>query len=180
MTKVGWPQILLFLQKSLNPGLFSLWIKPLEGDCTDRRLTLTAPNDFVAAWVKERLLDEIRQAASHVLGREVEVRVGVASHAADTDSPRRRAEAAPKERQANRPMGLPIARDPGEYARSGGQQNWRFSFDDFVVGPSNELACAASRGLCGDVLDSASLFLASDPGLGKTHLVHAIGGRLCA
>ena len=55
---------------------------------------------------------------------------------------------------------------------------WRFSFEDFVVGPCNELACAASKGLCNDALAADHLFLSAGPGLGKTHLLHAIGRQL--
>lgn len=54
-------------------------------------------------------------------------------------------------------------------------QGWRFSFEDFVVGPCNEFAYAASRSMCGHHAQSDILFLCSAPGLGKTHLTHAIG-----
>jgi chromosomal replication initiator protein len=62
-------------------------------------------------------------------------------------------------------------------AASGGQ-NWRFSFDDFVVGPSNALAHAASQSVCQQSLEADQLFLCSAPGLGKTHLLQAIGDHL--
>lgn len=58
------------------------------------------------------------------------------------------------------------------------QPNWRYSFDDFVVGPCNELAVAASRHMCG--ADATDIFyLHSAPGLGKTHLMQATGKYLC-
>jgi chromosomal replication initiator protein len=57
--------------------------------------------------------------------------------------------------------------------------SWRFSFEDFVVGPSNELAYAATRGLSHKTLDSDQLFLSSSPGLGKTHLLQAVGRQFC-
>ncbi len=56
---------------------------------------------------------------------------------------------------------------------------WRHSFDDFVVGPSNELAFAASRSLCREWRGGGILFLSSSPGLGKTHLMQAAGQQLC-
>ncbi len=55
---------------------------------------------------------------------------------------------------------------------------WRYSFEDFVVGPSNELAHAASRSICNDAMPLDILFLSSAPGLGKTHLMHAVGKTL--
>ncbi|HBR07174.1 MAG TPA: chromosomal replication initiator protein DnaA, partial [Desulfovibrio sp.] len=75
---------------------------------------------------------------------------------------------------AERQMGLPIVQPPQATAAT----RWRFSFDDFVVGPSNELAWAASTSLCRDTLTSDHLFLSAGPGLGKTHLLQAIGQNL--
>jgi chromosomal replication initiator protein len=53
------------------------------------------------------------------------------------------------------------------------------SFDEFVVGPSNQMAFAASQDICQQSFRSDTLFLSSDPGLGKTHLLHAVGQQLC-
>ncbi len=58
-------------------------------------------------------------------------------------------------------------------------RSWRHSFDDFVVGPSNEMAFAASRGMCRESKWADILFLSSAPGLGKTHLMQAAGQQLC-
>lgn len=57
-------------------------------------------------------------------------------------------------------------------------RSWRHSFDDFVVGPCNELAFAASRSMCRESRGADILFLSSPPGLGKTHLVQAVGQQL--
>ena len=56
--------------------------------------------------------------------------------------------------------------------------NWRHQFDDFIVGPCNNLAYVASRSFCQDMDVSDQLFLCSAPGLGKTHLAQAIGGEI--
>ncbi|MDR2488004.1 MAG: chromosomal replication initiator protein DnaA [Desulfovibrio sp.] len=56
---------------------------------------------------------------------------------------------------------------------------WRFSFDDFVVGSCNELAHAAARNICNSAYGPNLLFLSSAPGLGKTHLLQAVGKNLC-
>lgn len=57
-------------------------------------------------------------------------------------------------------------------------KHWRFSFEDFVVGPSNELAYAASKTMCNEYMQSNTLYLNSSPGLGKTHLMQAVGKHL--
>jgi chromosomal replication initiator protein len=57
-------------------------------------------------------------------------------------------------------------------------QNWRYHFDDFIVGPCNQLAYVASQSFCQDLRSADQLFLCSAPGLGKTHLAQAIGCEL--
>lgn len=92
---------------------------------------------------------------------------------------------APAPRLAPSPRPLPqrqllLPEALAEPAASCAAQSWRYSFDDFVVGPCNEMAYAASRSMCGDVRQADILFLSSAPGLGKTHLMHAVGQVLTA
>jgi chromosomal replication initiator protein len=173
MMKAAWKQIRTSLEKSLNPGLFTVWIKPLDGVVEGGKLTLSAPNDFVANWVRDRLLQVIREAAAEVMG--CDPRITIVASAAKPAKP----EASVPGVSATAPrathLGLPIAEAP----RPIPVHNWRFSFDDFVVGPSNELACAASKSLCDSAFSSDHLFLSSGPGLGKTHLLQSVGNQLC-
>lgn len=71
---------------------------------------------------------------------------------------------------------LPLASAPRLLAPT--QTSWRFSFEDFVVGPCNELAFAASKSLSRGFESAEQLFLCSAPGLGKTHLLQAVGRNL--
>ncbi len=169
-----WKRIRDSLSKSLNPGLYTIWIKPLDAQCADGRLTLMAPNDFVASWVRDRLMNVVRDAAAQVLGFEPEVKVRVkrVENAAPVAASKTVTSAKP--RQAVEQMGLPIVHVP----RPMRTFNWRFRFRDFVVGPSNELAIAASKGICSDSLPGDRLYLTAGSGLGKTHLLQSIGARL--
>lgn len=175
MIDTAWKQILYSLEKSLNPGLFTVWIKPLSGRVDGNRLTLTAPNEFVANWVRDRLLQVIRESAAEVLGGEprITINIGPREPGVKAAAPvgKKQAVAAP----APRRMGLPL----GQTIKPVTVSNWRFSFDDFVVGPSNELACAASRSMGSTAFQSDHLFLSSGPGLGKTHLLQSVGNELC-
>lgn len=72
-------------------------------------------------------------------------------------------------------LGLPLDWAPASQSL----QVWRFAFEDFITGPSNELAFAAARGMCHEQLITDTLFINSGPGLGKTHLLHAVGHALC-
>lgn len=175
MIDTAWKQILHSLEKSLNPGLFTVWIKPLVGRVEGNKLTLSAPNEFVANWVRDRLLQVVREAATEVLGGEprisivVNAKKPVSKKAKPVPAQRRAPEAAPRH------LGLPIAQAPKPIAPA----SWRFSFDDFIVGPSNELACAASKSISNAGFTSDHLFLSSGPGLGKTHLLQSVGNHLC-
>lgn len=167
-----WTQTKLILEKTVSPGLFHLWIKPLTARVAGETLELTAPNAFVAAWVRERLVDAITEAAASVMG----VRPKVAVVEARSGSHDRKEERVPAGGPATAiPLGLP----PAMPLRTVLEDRFRFSFDDFVVGPSNELAYVASRGICERTLASEQLFISSAPGLGKTHLLQAIGRQLC-
>lgn len=186
----AWPQTVNILQKTLNPGLFQVWIKPLDAEATDGKLTLFAPNPFVASWVRDRLVDNIAEAATQIMGKRPEIQVTVRSKA--KTSP-----AEPKAPAVVETPGKAIAANPGRKRSdsavagsptmlglpnlSQGKLNtfsWRFSFDDFVVGPSNELAFVASQSLCRGGMDFDQLFLNSAPGLGKTHLLQAMGRQM--
>ncbi len=76
----------------------------------------------------------------------------------------------------SRQLDLPMPSSDMVPARAG----WQFSFDDFVVGPSNQLAYAAARALCDKTLESDQMFLSSTSGLGKTHLLQAVGQTICS
>lgn len=173
-----WQLILSLLEKTLNPGLFQVWIKPLEAVVADNSLTLLAPNEFVAAWVRDRLAGDILQAAQQALGSKPELSVRVKPKLVAPGNGTVPAASGGSGNgsgngKAPRAVGL-----PGLASRPLATQTWRFSFDDFVVGPCNELAFMAARGLCKGALASEHFYLCSAPGLGKTHLMHAIGRQL--
>ena len=181
----AWSQVLSLLEKMLNPGLFQVWIKPLRAEIKGNCAQLFAPNEFVAAWVRDKLTVQISEALTQVLGQTPNVRIEAraqvkgegavsassASSAAQVSlaSLAAKGTPVPVQQDLGLPLNLPLPRRTA---------TWRFSFDDFVVGPCNELAAAASRSVCRDANSPGLLFLSSTPGLGKTHLLHAIGRTL--
>lgn len=175
MMKTAWKQIVRSLEKSLNPGVYTVWIKPLDGKVEGNKLTLSAPNDFVANWVRDRLLVVITEAATEVMGGKPKVVIKATTGKAVAPILAKSLSKPKEEKQGATHLGLPIVETPKPIAA----QNWRFSFDDFVVGPSNELACAASKSITNSAFNSDHLFLSSEPGLGKTHLLQSVGNQLC-
>lgn len=188
-----WEKICLLLQQKLDPGHYKVWIMPLTGQCEVGRLTIFALNEFVASFIRTRFLGMIQEAALEAAGEPLEVLVtvglpqqpvGVAALAqspALVPTPLEKAPApescAPPQPEAVTQYYLPLSLAGGTEA-SVQARSWRHSFDSFVVGPSNELAFAASRSICRDANSSDVLFLSSSSGLGKTHLLQAVGQGL--
>ena len=165
-----WPSIVENLQKNLEPGVFKVWIAPLDGEVRDASVSLHAPNDFAADWVRERLAPVIRAAAAEVLGLAPDA-VSLVVRSENVKPVKRAISAAEPAARPRPEQGQLIGPAPSE-------SRWRFSFEDFVVGPCNEMAYAAAKGLCADLAGAGTLFVSAAPGLGKTHLVQAVGKRL--
>ncbi|MBD5553451.1 MAG: ATP-binding protein [Desulfovibrio sp.] len=170
--KTKWTEITTNLRNSLDSGVFRIWVAPLEAEITTSGLRLTAPSAYMAGWIRGHLLAAIRAAAAPVLGvaqdaLEIEIAAGQTANAQSSASVL--ANLMPRASQAE----LPI-RHSRQIAASG---QWRYRFEDFVTGASNNLAVAACREMCqtGQV---RSLFVTSGPGLGKTHLAQAAGQLL--
>lgn len=167
----AWDHIVDLLEKKLAPGQFQLWIKPLQGRLERDVLVLCAPNDFVSKQVQNRLEDKILEAATEALSFTPRISFLAQGVSAAAPTPKLHV---PQTKTISRQIGLPVAHAlPTQTV-----QSWRHQFDDFVVGPCNNLAYAASRGFCQELPGSDQLFLCSAPGLGKTHLTQAIGDEI--
>lgn len=168
MTNTTWKHIQKILERSLNPGLYQVWIKPLTATTEEGGITLHAPNEFVAAWVRDRLAGAVIEAAAQVLGHTPRLTV--------------EASTAPSARSVIQSSGSPEGHRPKRQRAKQTQvpAPFRFSFDQFVVGPSNALAYEASLGLCRETLPAGQLFISAGPGLGKTHLSQAVGNHFSA
>ena len=176
-----WAKISENLKKMLDSGTFKVWIAPLEAHVAGKTLHLTAPNAYMGTWLEGRLLSAVREAAASVLAcplAEVRVEIGIAS-TAEAQSARQSPSALPEvssngERgavQGELPLILETQPLPSLRKRAG----WRHCFDDFVAGPSNQLALAAAQDVCRTDGCVQTLFINSPSGLGKTHLAHAVG-----
>lgn len=164
--KTKWLKICANLQKRLNSGTYKVWVEPLTASFKDNILYLTAVNEFVASWVRERLLVEIQVAALEALDEHLEVQVLVD----ETGSVAQRSAPVVYTEQLTLPITLA---KPSPKPKA-----WRYDFDSFVVGPTNDLAYAAAKNMTRETAGVDTLFLSSGPGLGKTHLTQAVGAAL--
>jgi chromosomal replication initiator protein len=161
-----WDACLRRLEQELPAQQFNTWIRPLspEADATVDTLVLTAPNRFVLELVRERFAARIERLAAETAGRELGVRLILARVEASARSPQQ-------------PAPRPAAEVPNVAERS--RLNRGFTFDSFVTGKANQLARAAAIQVAENPGVSYNpLFVYGGVGLGKTHLVQAIGNTL--
>ena len=152
--------------------VFKLWFDPVVClESTPDQLTLGVPNDFAAIWIHDNYMDLILQRLRLTAGREIKVVLRKAE-AAGTASGLPGAEAARLRAVAPRRP----ARPAEERLPLNTSLNLRNTFETFVVGDNNQMAAAAARAVADAPGQSYNpLFLYGETGLGKTHLMHAIG-----
>ena len=167
-----WAAVLGELQLHVTRPSFETWLRRTEGIAfRDGEFTVGTPNAFVAEMLEQRMYSLISQTVERVVKAPVEVLFRVALSSDDGPS---NGSAQP----ALGPEPDPVRVDDQSYF----QQpilNPRYTFDSFVVGDSNELAHAAAEAVAarpGEVYNPLVMY--SDVGLGKTHLMHAIGHRI--
>ena len=161
-----WKLCLNFCEKELSKQQYTTWIKPLSGDVDEKlkQLTISAPNQFVLQWVKERLndklhnlLEESSNISSITYNVNKKTKRSLSVEAIITESPD------PNKIKPVKTNGL----------------NKSFNFDNFVTGKANQLACAAAKQIAEKPGTTYNpLFVYGGVGLGKTHLMHAIGNHL--
>jgi chromosomal replication initiator protein len=161
-----WNACLRRLEQELPAQQFNTWIRPLALDAAASdagSLTLLAPNRFVLELVRDRFGDRIRRLAGEAAPQPVEIHIVLA----------RSAEAAP------RPPARANGQTPPTLERA--RLNPAFSFENFVTGKANQLARAAALQVAENPgISYNPLFVYGGVGLGKTHLVQAIGNALAA
>ena len=161
-----WSRCVSALEDELPEQQFNTWVRPLQSVEAAGALRLLAPNRFVVDWVRTNLLSRIGTVLRQLgIAEPTTITVEVGSRPASDDPP------------------------PGAPARSFKQQghavgvslNDNFTFDSFVEGKSNHFAKAAALQVAGNPGRAYNpLFIYGGVGLGKTHLMHAIGHLITA
>ncbi|PZR59600.1 MAG: chromosomal replication initiator protein DnaA [Candidatus Meridianibacter frigidus] len=161
-----WRSALGALEQKFSKPIFEMWIKPMRlASLSGSEMTLSVQSNFARDWVENRLKNQIAEVLSELFGAELQLQFLVAETASGSDL----APAAPTPEQPLR---------AGDEFRPG-NLNSRYTFEEFVVGNSNRFAHAAAQAVADKPARAYNpLFLYGGVGLGKTHLMHAIGHRV--
>ena len=159
-----WQDSLAKLAHELPAQQFNTWIKPLRLETEDESFVLLAPNRFVLDWVKDKFLGRIEELAEAYFGASTAIRLGISARPI-TSLPRAKA---PEPVDAALPV---VVRKTTAH-----RLNPQFTFDTLVTGKANQLARAAACAVADNPGKSYNpLFIYGGVGLGKTHLIQAIG-----
>ncbi|WP_018604833.1 chromosomal replication initiator protein DnaA [Uliginosibacterium gangwonense] len=199
MTNAFWTTCLERLEQELPPQQFNTWIRALDlqPDAATGVLQLFAPNRFVLQWVRERYMERIQQLSDEFFGEPKEIKLELGQN---TKRPPARTAPATAKPVAAAPVSAPtleesvpataqqsiptnISVSPAHPAASSQYEKTRlnpaFTFDTLVTGRANDLARAAAMQVANNPgISYNPLFVYGGVGLGKTHLVHAIGNEV--
>ena len=159
-----WQEALEQLRERLGQQNFETWIKPIRvKEAGDDEILLEVPNKFFRDWLAEHFLRPIRETLSDAAHHEIKVAIAI--------------------NQKMQPSAAPIEKRPEREApKSSTRVNNlipKYTFENFVVGASNQFAHAASLAVANQPGDHYNpLFIYGGVGLGKTHLINAIGHRV--
>lgn len=170
-----WQQVLEQLENQLSRPTFETWIKPARVQAlSDTTLTITTPNPFARNWLQKHYLGTISTVVQDLLGRPVEIEVVVDVGTTDNDTPM--AAGSPLDTSWLPPApSLPKEETVVTTSRVAGL-NPKSVFSRFVVGANNRMAHAAALAVAESPgREFNPLFLCGGVGLGKTHLMQAIG-----
>jgi chromosomal replication initiator protein len=181
-----WQRCLSVLQEELPAQQFSMWIRPLQCVVDDNIMTLYAPNRFVLDWVRDKYVNRINELLTlNESSNPLLLRFDVGSKPViSTSTGSTNSAAANQNNNTNQALFAPKVsqaknNEPESNIPKKTNVRVNYTFDNFVEGKSNQLARAAAS----QVADNPGaaynpLFIYGGTGLGKTHLLHAVGNGI--
>lgn len=189
-----WSHCIAHFARTLNAQQLNTWIKPLSVEVSKEQVLVSAPNRFVAQWVREKFLQDIELLAREYFEAPCIINLAISDTRTQTSTPEDALPADPLVKIKKADPQPSLDSDAGKSAAIPNTKSVKqekpspldesrlqplFNFDSFVPGKANDLARAAAL----QVADNPGagynpLFVYGGVGLGKTHLVQAIGNRM--
>ena len=170
MSLAVWDNCLTYLQEEFSTQQFNTWIRPLQAQERGDDLVLLAPNQFVLTWIKDNFLLKIKELVSNYAperGWRVLLEIGSVAEDGGVATPTDRGTAQVELKKAS------------TQTKTLSNLNPNFTFDNFVEGKSNQLALAAAMQVGNEPGGTNNpLLIYGGVGLGKTHLMHAVGNLI--
>jgi chromosomal replication initiator protein len=173
-----WLETLTHLEQTLNAQHFNTWIKPIKLVAIEKDLVrLEVPNRFILDWVRDHYADIIRETMSSIGAVSYHISIEIIKKSKEQKTINK------TEIALHQP---PISTsDPKEYSTKYGNSSFninpRYTFEEFVAGSSNQFAVAAAMAVANNPATTYNpLFIYGGVGLGKTHLVNAVGNAILA
>ena len=179
-----WDDAIGILSRELSPQQFKTWIQPLTLMSfieSDDSLTIGAPNRFKLDWTKKTFADRFQELASQYFGRPINVGFALAIEGGASNAAPTTTVEDPIEKNVSIEITEPniLVEESAFEIEDHSKLNPNLTFDTFVTGKANQLARAASIQVAHNPGTSYNpMFLYGGVGLGKTHLIHAIGNHL--
>lgn len=163
-----WNRILLALKPGMNLELFDLWLRPVKPLAyTNNKLTIAVSDKFFSDWIRQNSQEKIRTILREISGEESLLEIVIAQELEPTAN-------------VTQLLSCPEPQKPNLSNAPMGPFNSRYTFETFVEGQSNRYAKAAAEGIAKEPGRRFNpLFLYGGVGLGKTHLMHALGHTIC-
>ena len=160
----AWHELHAELRRAVGESMYEIWLEPLELVAVrDGKLFLSAPS-ATRPWVAERFGRVLDRCAKAAFGSDVQVEFWTQS-----------------EHLAGQPASRAVRQEGRELDLDADALNPRYSFEQFIIGDGNQLAHAAALAVAEHPGQAYNpLFLHGPPGLGKTHLLHAVGNYVSA
>lgn len=167
-----WQETLDKLEKEVSPQNFTTWIKPLHFvDINNDQVTLEVPNRFIKDWLRDNYLKSIENIMSEIGTVNYRINIHINAKATTTNFKKTETE--------NKKNPKTVIQERVETFDSLSNINTKYTFDSFVSGTSNQFAHAAAMAVANNPATTYNpLFIYGGVGLGKTHIVHAIGNEI--
>ena len=171
-----WAEVQQLLQKNLSKPSFETWIRPAKFNCFENGLlTLITPNNFTSDWLRKNYSETIEKAAEEICGHNVKVvfksETNINNNSNSSDSVNQQ-----NINSQSKSFSTKQGNNLVNRSKKSHSLNTRYVFQRFVVGPNSRMAHAAALAVAESPgREFNPLFICGGVGLGKTHLMQAVG-----